>query len=90
MDTIFVINVRDPSPAKEAGLQQGDRLVAVNNIPVTSYTEAVKLIVQSPEYLHLLIVPKEEDVIQRVSQAKLNIYIFMLKYFVTVLPKNCI
>lgn len=69
MDTIFVKNVKDRSPAKQAGLQQGDRLVAVNGVTVNdkSYSQVVQLIVNSPEYLHLLVVPKEEDVLQRVS-----------------------
>lgn len=77
MDTIFVKNVKDQSPAKQAGLQQGDRLVAVNGISVNdkSYSQVVHLIVNSPDYLHLLVVPKEEDVLQRVSRMspKINI-----------------
>ncbi|KAJ8957781.1 hypothetical protein NQ314_006494, partial [Rhamnusium bicolor] len=67
MDTIFVKHVKDRSPAKQAGLQRGDRLVAVNGVPVKdkSYSQVIQLIVNSPEYLHLLVVPKEEDVLQR-------------------------
>ncbi|XP_057657172.1 rho GTPase-activating protein 21-B isoform X18 [Diorhabda carinulata] len=67
MDTIFVKHVKDRSSAKLAGLQKGDRLVAVNGIPVKdkTYSQVVQLIVNSPEYLHLLVVPKEEDVLQR-------------------------
>ncbi|CAG9834844.1 unnamed protein product [Diabrotica balteata] len=67
MDTIFVKNVKERSPARQAGLQRGDRLIAVNGIAVKdrSYSEVVQLIVKSPEYLHLLVVPKEEDVLQR-------------------------
>lgn len=69
MDTIFVKHVKDRSPAKLAGLQCGDRLVAINRIPVTdkSYSQVIHLIQNSPDYLHLLVVPKEEDILQRVS-----------------------
>ncbi|CAH1110589.1 unnamed protein product [Psylliodes chrysocephalus] len=67
MDTIFVKHVKERSPARQAGLQKGDRLVAVNGIAVKDkpYSQVVQLIVNSPEYLHLLVVPKEEDVLQR-------------------------
>ncbi|CAH1122197.1 unnamed protein product [Ceutorhynchus assimilis] len=67
MDTIFVRHVRDRSSAKQAGLQRGDRLVAVNGVPTAgrTYQQVVQLITNSPEYLHLLVVPKEEDVLQR-------------------------
>ncbi|XP_018575341.1 rho GTPase-activating protein 21 isoform X4 [Anoplophora glabripennis] len=67
MDTIFVKHVKDRSPAKQAGLQRGDRLVAVNGVPIKDkpYSQVVQLIQNSPEYLHLLVVPKEEDVLQR-------------------------
>ncbi|CAH1973620.1 unnamed protein product [Acanthoscelides obtectus] len=56
MDTIFVKQVRERSAAKRAGLQQGDRLVAVNGVPVKDkeYSQVVQLIQNSPEYLHLL------------------------------------
>lgn len=68
MDTIFVKNVKDRGPAKLAGLQRGDRLIRVNNVLVTdkSYAQVVQLIQNSPDYLHLLVVPKEDDVLQRV------------------------
>lgn len=70
MDTIFVKHVKEGGPAKQAGLQCGDRLVGVNRIPVTdkSYSEVVQLIQNSPEYLHLLVVPKEDDILQRVTK----------------------
>lgn len=59
--------VHDGSAAQRAGLQQGDRLLAVNNLSAAgrSYQQVVQLIANSPEYLHLLVVPKEEDVLQR-------------------------
>lgn len=72
MDTIFVKHVSEGSPAKQAGLQRGDRIIAVNRIPVAdkSYSQVVHLIQRSPEYLHLLVVPKEEDVLQQVGPSK--------------------
>ncbi|XP_049823954.1 rho GTPase-activating protein 21-B isoform X5 [Aethina tumida] len=72
MDTIFVKKVHDASPAKRAGLQYGDRLLAVNGIPIKdkTYNQVVQLIANSPDYLHLLVVPKEEDIIQRVFPDK--------------------
>nr|CAD7428275.1 unnamed protein product [Timema monikensis] len=67
MDTIFVKNVRESSPAHAAGLSTGDRIIAVNGQTITSYTYAqvVQLIQQSDTYLHLLVVPKEDDILQR-------------------------
>ncbi|KAG5897664.1 hypothetical protein JTB14_024491 [Gonioctena quinquepunctata] len=67
MDTIFVKHVKERGPARQAGLQKGDRLVAVNGISVKDkpYSQVVQLIVNSPEYLHLLVVPKEDDVLQK-------------------------
>uniref|UniRef100_A0AAR5PNQ3 PDZ domain-containing protein n=1 Tax=Dendroctonus ponderosae TaxID=77166 RepID=A0AAR5PNQ3_DENPD len=67
METIFVRQVRNGTAAQQAGLQRGDRLVAVNNVATAgrSYQQVVQLISNSPEYLHLLVVPKEEDVLQR-------------------------
>lgn len=72
MDTIFVKNVAQYSPAEQAGLQHGDRIVAVNGVSVTdkTYAQVVHLIQHSPEYLHLLVVPKEEDVLQKVREFK--------------------
>ncbi|XP_031352150.1 uncharacterized protein LOC116177335 isoform X3 [Photinus pyralis] len=67
MDTIFVKNVFPNSPAEQAGLQHGDRIVAVNGDLVNdkSYKQVVQLIQHSPEYLHLLVVSKEDDVLQK-------------------------
>lgn len=69
MDTIFVKHVKDPSPAKIAGLQKGDRLVKVNDVLVTNknYAQVVQLIQNTPDILQLLVVPKEDDILQRVS-----------------------
>lgn len=68
MDTIFVKHVSEGSPAAHAGLQHGDRILAVNAIPVAdkTYQEVVKLIQRSPRYLQLWVVPKEEDILQKV------------------------
>nr|XP_023020694.1 uncharacterized protein LOC111509223 [Leptinotarsa decemlineata] len=67
METIFVKQVKERGPARQAGLQRGDRLIAVNGIPVKdhTYSQVVQFIVNSPEYLHLLVVPKEDDVLQK-------------------------
>lgn len=69
MDTIFIKHVRPHSPAAAAGLVPGDRVVAVNNQTIADlpYAEVVQLIQNSPAYLHLLVVPKENDLLQLVS-----------------------
>lgn len=69
MDTIFVKNVRPNSPASVAGLATGDRIVSVNGQTISSrsYAQVVQLIHQSPSFLHLLVVPKEDDILQLVS-----------------------
>ncbi|XP_075237153.1 rho GTPase activating protein at 19D isoform X2 [Lycorma delicatula] len=66
MDTIFVKHVRPNSPASIAGLATGDRIVSVNGETICgkSYAHVVQLIHQSPSYLHLLVVPKEDDILQ--------------------------
>ncbi|XP_068082173.1 rho GTPase-activating protein 21 [Anabrus simplex] len=66
MDTIFVKNVREHSPAYEAGLATGDRIISVNGQTITghSYAQVVQLIQQSGSFLHLLVVPKEDDILQ--------------------------
>ncbi|KAL1138024.1 hypothetical protein AAG570_009719 [Ranatra chinensis] len=66
MDTIFVKSVRGGSAAALGGLATGDRLLSVNGQPTAGrpYAHVIRLIQQSPNYLHLLVVPKEEDVLQ--------------------------
>lgn len=68
MDTIFVKNVRENSPAALAGLNDGDRIVSVNgeNIAGLSYATVIQLIHRTGNYLHLLVVPKENDILQLV------------------------
>lgn len=85
MDTIFVKELNEK--AQQAGLLLGDKLVSVNGIAVTgkSYREVVELIQNSPEYLHLLVIPKEEDVLQKVSIlfyiGYFSVFFFNIKFF---------
>ncbi|XP_039296371.1 rho GTPase-activating protein 21-B isoform X3 [Nilaparvata lugens] len=67
MDTMFVKSVRPNSPAACAGLQTGDRVVSVNGQTVTgslTYAHVVHMISQSPKHLHLLVVPRHDDLLQ--------------------------
>ena len=69
MDTIFVKNVRENSPASEAGLTTGDRIISVNGEDIAGlpYAKIIQLIHKAENYLHLLVVPKENDLLQLVS-----------------------
>ena len=71
MDTVFVKKVHPNTPAYLAGLQEGDRLLAVNGVPVTSipYSQVVATIQQTPKTLTLQVVPKNYDILQTVSRA---------------------
>lgn len=62
MDTIFVKNVRTYSPAYEAGLKTGDRVITVNDQSVSqkSYAQVIGLIQQSEGTLKLEVLPKDE------------------------------
>uniref|UniRef100_A0A182W4J1 PDZ domain-containing protein n=1 Tax=Anopheles minimus TaxID=112268 RepID=A0A182W4J1_9DIPT len=66
MDTVFVKKVHANTPAHMAGLQEGDRLLAVNGVPVTSipYSQVVATIQQTPKTLTLQVVPKNYDILQ--------------------------
>lgn len=70
MDTIFVKNVRENSPASAAGLTTGDRIISVNgeDIAGLSYARVIQLIHKTGNHLHLLVVPKENDILQLVSK----------------------
>ncbi|XP_071040617.1 rho GTPase-activating protein 23 isoform X2 [Parasteatoda tepidariorum] len=66
MDTIFIREVKEDSPAYHAGLNKGDRILAINNHPLSgkSYSEIIHLILRSGHTLRLLVVPKEDDILQ--------------------------
>lgn len=66
METIFIKEVQASGPACYAGLQTGDRVLMVNNIPIAgiSYSLIVSMIKQTPSVLTLHVVPKECDVLQ--------------------------
>lgn len=66
MDTIFIREVSKGSPADETGLHKGDRIIAINNQPVTgkTYSDIVNLIRRSGNSIKLLVVPKEDDILQ--------------------------
>lgn len=68
MDTIFVKQVRANSPAAEAGLRTGDRVVSVDGAPTRGeqYSSVVQRIQQAGPWLRLLVVSKEDDILQRV------------------------
>ncbi|XP_063975013.1 uncharacterized protein LOC135161407 isoform X2 [Diachasmimorpha longicaudata] len=67
MDTIFVKQVRSNSPAAEAGLRTGDRVVSVDGVPTRGeqYASVVQRIQQAGSWLRLLVVAKEDDILQR-------------------------
>lgn len=69
MDTVFVKEVRPNGPAYVAGLNAGDRLLSVNGLPVagTPYNCVVKTIQQASTTLKLIVVPRECDILQTVS-----------------------
>jgi C-terminal processing protease CtpA/Prc len=49
----------------------GDRIISVNGETITgrTYAQVVQLIQQSGNFLHLFVVPKEDDILQLVSQS---------------------
>lgn len=66
MDTIFVKSVKDQGPAVVAGLNIGDRIVSVNGETVSgrSYAQVVQMIQKSRDSLFLVVVPRQDDVLQ--------------------------
>jgi len=66
MDTIFVKSVKDQGPAVIAGLNIGDRIVSVNGETVSgrSYAQVVQMIQKSRDSLFLVVVPRQDDVLQ--------------------------
>lgn len=81
MDTIFVRSVRPGGPAAAAGLRAGDRVLAVNGEPVACgrsrapYARVVQLAQREPRILRLTVVPRDHDLLQRVSCCKIIIII---------------
>lgn len=70
MDSVFVKKVIPHSQADYAGLKEGDRLIAVNGIPVSlqfQFADIVATIQTTPKTLIIQIVPKNFDVLQTVS-----------------------
>lgn len=73
MDTVFVKKVIPESEAEYAGLREGDRLIAVNGIPVSlqfQFADIVATIQKTPKSLVIQIVPKCYDILQTVSVKK--------------------
>lgn len=70
MDTVFVKKVHPESQAYYAGLQEGDRLLEVNGIPVAGnqYSDVVNAIQKTPKALTLQVVPKCYDILQSVNK----------------------
>ncbi|XP_058127425.1 uncharacterized protein LOC131290650 [Anopheles ziemanni] len=66
MDTVFVKKVHPNSAAHRAGLQEGDRLLAVNGLTVAAipYSQVVATIQQTPKTLTLQVVPRNYDILQ--------------------------
>ncbi|XP_058499663.1 rho GTPase-activating protein 21 isoform X2 [Solea solea] len=66
MDTIFVKQVKEGSPAHGAGLCTGDRIVKVNGASIIgkAYCEVISLIQDSGDFLELCVMPKDEDILQ--------------------------
>uniref|UniRef100_A0A8C4N7C5 Rho GTPase activating protein 21b n=1 Tax=Eptatretus burgeri TaxID=7764 RepID=A0A8C4N7C5_EPTBU len=66
MDTIFVKQVKEGSPAHEAGLQTGDRVVKINGDSIIgkSYLQVISSIQNCDSVLQLSVMPKDEDILQ--------------------------
>ena len=66
LDTIFVKSIKEGGPAVIAGLNIGDRIVSVNNESVAgkSYPQVVQMIQKSRDMLRLVVVPKQDDILQ--------------------------
>ncbi|XP_033762340.1 uncharacterized protein LOC117343900 isoform X2 [Pecten maximus] len=71
METIFVKHVKEDSVAQNAGLNEGDRILSINDIPILgqSYPQIISLIQTSNEpVLKLDVLPRDEDVLQMAYQ----------------------
>ena len=89
MDTIFVRSVKDQGPAVMAGLNIGDRIVSVNSEPVSgkSYAQVVQMIQKSRDSLYLVVVPKQDDILQVVRTVFLEMW--SSNGCISVLLRNC-
>ena len=69
LSRIFVKSVKDRGPAVLAGLNIGDRLVSVNGETVAgrTYAQVVQMIQKSRDSLFLVVVPRQDDILQVVS-----------------------
>ena len=67
---IFVKSVKDRGPAVLAGLNIGDRLVSVNGETVAgrTYAQVVQMIQKSRDSLFLVVVPRQDDILQVVRK----------------------
>lgn len=98
MDTVFVKKVTPESEAHYAGLHEGDRLLAVNGIPVAGkqFADIVGTIQKIPKTLTLQIVPKCYDILQTVSlslfiifeQILINWFYFSFLVIPHIIPKQ--
>lgn len=78
MDTVFVKKVIPNSEADNAGLKEGDRIIAVNNIPVSlqfQFADIVATIQKTPKTLAIQIVPKCYDILQTVCILFVSTYL---------------
>ncbi|GFS02096.1 Na(+)/H(+) exchange regulatory cofactor NHE-RF1 [Elysia marginata] len=66
LESIFVKTVKEGSPAELSGLHPGDRLVAINGDSITGkpYPQVIETIHSCDSVLKLLVVPKDEDILQ--------------------------
>jgi hypothetical protein len=88
MDSVFVKKVIPESEADYAGLREGDRLIAVNNVPVSlqfQFADIVATIQKTPKTLCIQIVPKCYDILQTVSRC---VFFFRLLFFSLVFVTN--
>lgn len=79
MDTVFVKKVTRNSEAEHAGLKEGDRIIAVNGIPISmqfQFPDIVSTIQSTSKTLVIQIVPKCYDILQTVSVLSFHFFFF--------------
>ncbi len=47
MDGAMIVDIEDPSPAKNAGFERGDIVIAYDNIRITNYNELINAVAQT-------------------------------------------